>query len=102
MESKNLKKSIDKRISLIDRDVFLWLEEEKKKDAIGICEKKFHADYIVENLYKYSVGDELTFNNIRYIIEQIGKTCYKEECDLFKIEKKPCRLIKGVAFAKEK
>ena len=87
-----------KKYSIIDSDVFCWLNENKKK-CDGICLKKFHADFVLKDLSKYKVGDEVLIDSILCHITQIGKKCFGTECNLFNKYKKPCKLKMGVAFA---
>ena len=78
-------------ISLMDKSMIEYM---KNKD--GLCFKKFHADIITENIdyLNLHVGDIIEVNNTKIRLTKVGKPCF-EEC---KLDNKPCKLSKYVAF----
>ena len=89
----------NKKYSIIDKDVNNWLNDMRIIGEHGFCIDKFKADFIVDNLSKYKVGDKLTIDGTAIEITMLGKNCYSD-CPYFKKEMKSCRLKDGVAFAK--
>lgn len=92
------KYSSNRKYSLIDKDVFDW-QENVKALSKGLCIKKFRADVVVEGLNKYKLGDEITINNEKCHITEVGKKCFYDECDLYRENSSSCKLKDGVAFA---
>ena len=92
------KHSSNRKYSLIDKEVFDW-QEGMKALGKGLCTKKFKADVVVDGLSKYKLGDEITINNEKCHITELGKRCFFGECDLYKENDSSCRLKDGVAFA---
>ena len=57
------KHSENRKYSIIDKDVFDWLNSAKEKGINGLCFKKFKADFIIEGFLKnYKEGDEIELN----------------------------------------
>lgn len=89
----------NKKYSIIDKNVNDWLNDMRSIGEHGFCIEKFVADFIVEDLSRYKVGDKLTVDGTTIEITSLGKNCYKD-CPYFKKDKKSCHLKDGVAFAK--
>lgn len=87
----------EREASFIDQDVERWLREEAPGD--GLCLKRFHADYIVEGLGRYRIGDVYNIEETRFEITSVGKRCFPE-CALLKRTGRKCPLAEGVAFGK--
>ena len=92
------KHSNNRKYSLIDKDVFEWQEKMKITEK-GLCIKKFKADFIISDLKKYKLGDEIIINNEKCHITEVGKRCFPNDCDLYKEQSSSCKLKDGVAFA---
>lgn len=91
--------NIEKKYSLIDKKVNDWLTDMREKGEHGFCIDKFKADYIVEDLSKYKVGDKLTIDGKDIEITIVGKNCYPD-CTYFKKDMKSCELKSGVFYGK--
>lgn len=87
-----------RKYSLIDSVVNEW-QNENKKDCIGICVKKFKADFVIDNLSKYKLNDEIEVNGETCRVIQVGKRCFPDECPLYKKNNASCPLKDGVLFA---
>lgn len=88
----------ERKYSLIDSKVLDWLTE-NKKDSVGICVKKFKADFAIDNLSKYKLNDEIEVNGETCHIIQVGKRCFPDDCPLYKKNNISCPLKNGVMFA---
>ena len=78
-------------ISLMDESLIEYM-----KDKDGLCFKKFHADIITKDIdyLKLKVGDIVEIDNKKIRLTKVGKSCFPE-C---KLDNKPCKLSKYVAF----
>lgn len=78
-------------ISMMDESMIEYM---KNKD--GLCFKKFHADIITKNIdyLQLKIGDVIEVDNQKIRLTKVGKPCFME-C---KLENKPCKLSKYVAF----
>lgn len=88
----------ERKYSLIDSKVNEW-QNNNKKDSIGICVKKFKADFVIDNLSKYKLNDEIEINGETCHVKQVGKRCFPDECPLYKMNNTSCPLKDGVLFA---
>ena len=94
------KHSENRKYSIIDKDVFVWLNSAKKKGIDGLCFNKFKADFIIDGFIKnYKKDDEIELNGEVYHIKILGKKCFGKECGLFNQMNKACSLKVGVGFA---
>lgn len=88
-----------RQYSLIDEKVEEWRKNDEGK--LGICTKKFKANYVIKNLSQYKVGDVIEIDNKKIIITIMGKDCYAKECPLFQKLNHSCQMVEGVGFGME-
>lgn len=82
-------------VSIIDSGCIELIKQAKPK---GLCMIKFKADFTVDliDFKQLQVGDILTVNNKKLVLDQVGKPCY-EGCVLHD-NNLDCPLKDGCAF----
>lgn len=98
MSDKVVKYKGDREASFIDKEVKIWLDENKSNPK-GLCLGRFNADMVVEGFSSLSAGDIVDVDGKKYEIAKIGKKCFAE-CQLLKELGKKCPLATGVGFGK--
>ncbi|MGN1144782.1 MAG: molybdenum cofactor biosynthesis protein B [Anaerovoracaceae bacterium] len=92
-----------REVSFIDSETARWLREEAPGD--GLCLKRFHADYELEGVCGWKIGDRVEITGpdgekLQFEVTITGKKCFPECCLLQRTGEK-CPLAAGVAFGRK-
>ena len=89
----------DRAVSFLDKKAAQWLRDEAPSVEDGLCLARFHADFEVEGVADWQVGDTVTVDGRQYRITITGKRCFPE-CGLLQRTGRKCPLADGVVFGR--